>query len=384
MLKDKDLLWVDTTIQKITEKMNSVRARSADKLPATAVDGVHDDRSQGDYPVDDGINWWTNGFWAGIMWQIYHMTQDSKYEETATRTEVWLDQAFDQYLGLHHDVGFMWLPSAVANYRITGSVDAKKRALHAANLLAGRFNINGRFIRAWNDIPGQESDTRGWAIIDCLFNIPLLYWASQETNDPRYEQIAMAHADTVLASFIRNDGSVEHIVEFDPNTGEKIKVHGGQGYREGSSWTRGQAWALYGMWISYKHTKRQEYLDAAKRVAHYFISNIPDTGLIPIDFRQPQSPELEDDTAAAIAACGLIEISKEVPRMEKNLYLNAAIKLLKTLDDKRCNYDLETDTFLTHCSGSYHEKRYHYPLVYADYYYIEAFLKLKGCDVFIW
>ena len=111
-----------------------------------------------------------------------------------------MDRCFEEFYGLHHDVGFMWLPTSVANYKVTKNPESRKRALHAANLLAGRFNLAGGFIRAWNDV--EDYDTRGWAIIDCMFNIPLLYWASEETGDPRFKQIAMKHADTAMTAFV--------------------------------------------------------------------------------------------------------------------------------------------------------------------------------------
>ena len=159
-------------------------------------------------------------------------------------------------------MGFMFLPTAVADYKLTGNARSRKTALHAANLLAGRFNPAGGFIRAWNQ--SEDKDTRGWAIIDSMLNISLLYWASEETKDPRFRKIAMMHADTTKAHFVRPDGSVKHIVEFDPETGEAVRSYGGQGYKEGSSWTRGQGWAVYGFVISYLHTGKQEYLDTAK------------------------------------------------------------------------------------------------------------------------
>lgn len=279
--------WASTTAARFEHKLRAVRERSAEKIPNRAVDGVHNNKADGgSYTPDDGLCWWTNGFWAGMLWQAYHATHDDRYAEIARYTERRLDEAFNIYLGLHHDVGFMWLPSAVADYRLTGDADARRRGLHAAQLLAGRFNPAG-YIRAWNDIPGSDSDTRGWAIIDCLFNIPLLYWASEETKDPRFKKIAMTHADTVAANFIRADGSVRHIVEFDPETGAFVRDYGGQGYAQGSSWTRGQTWALYGFVMSYKHTGAVRYLAMAQKVAEYFIAHIPADGRIPVDFCQP-------------------------------------------------------------------------------------------------
>jgi unsaturated chondroitin disaccharide hydrolase len=383
MLQKQDQQWVASVIQKFTTKLDWVSDKSKLKIPYMSVNGTHDDRASENPSGSeaDGICWWTNGFWGGLMWLMHHETGNGKYAETAAIPEGYLDRAFQEFYGLHHDVGFMWLPTSVTNYRVTGNPESRKRALHAANLLAGRFNLAGRFIRAWNDL--DEGDTRGWAIIDCMFNIPLLYWATEETGDPRYKQIAMAHADTAMTAFVRPDGSVNHIVEFDPFQGGVVRTYGGQGYGEGSSWTRGQTWALYGFMMSYKHTGKDDYLQTAKRVAHYFMANIPENGVIPVDFRQPAEPALEDDTAAAIAACGLIEIAKAVPEAEQAMYLNATMKLLYALEP-RCDWTEENDSIMLRGSEAYFRSRHHHPIIYGDYYFLEALLKLKGNDLYLW
>ncbi|MGG6312357.1 glycoside hydrolase family 88 protein [Paenibacillus macerans] len=383
MLIVNEFDWINEVMNKLKLKMEWVSEKSRDKIPYTTLNGVHDDRSayNPSKTVADGINWWTNGYWAGMMWLMYHETGDDKYKDIAAVSEKKLDQCFADYYGLHHDVGFMWLPTSVANYKVTRNAESRKRALHAANLLAGRFNLAGGFIRAWNDL--DEGDTRGWAIIDCMLNIPLLYWASEETGDPRFAQIAVKHADTTMQAFVRRDGSVNHIVEFDPTNGGVIRTYGGQGYEEGSSWTRGQSWGLYGFMMSYRYTGKQEYLDTAKRIAHYFIANIPEDGIIPVDFRQPPEPKLEDDTAAAIAACGLIELAKSVGEHEKDLYLKSAVKLLKTLD-LRCDWTDRTDALIQYGSASYHAKHHHHPIIYGDFYFMEAIFKLKRNDLYLW
>lgn len=386
MLEQKDRLWAKETAEKICTKLEWLSEKSADKIPYTTVDGTHDNRADGKagYRADDGICWWTNGFWGGMLWLMYHETKEERYARIARRSEELLDGALEKFYGLHHDVGFMWLPTAVADSRLTGNADARRRGLHAASLLAGRFNPAGRFIRSWNDIPGSEDDTRGWVIIDSMFNIPLLYWASEETKDPRFRQIAMLHADTVMKHFVRPDGSVRHIVEFNPESGEMVCDYGGQGYCQGSSWTRGQAWGLYGFMMSYIHTGKEEYLNTSKRIAHYFISNIPEDGHIPVDFRQPAEPFWEDSTAAAVAACGLIEIARHVGELERGMYLNAALKLLKTLARDRCRWDKDCDNILEKCTAAYHDKAHEFSIIYGDYYFMEAIFKLKGNDVFLW
>ncbi|WP_235775356.1 glycoside hydrolase family 88 protein [Paenibacillus sinensis] len=340
------------------------------------MNGVFDDMSEKD------ICWWTNGFWGGMMWQIYNATGDSLYKQIAVDNERKLDENLMKDKGMDHDSGFKWLPTAVANYRLTGNEESRNRGLLAANNLAGRFNPAGRFIRAWND--NGDGSTAGWAIIDCMMNLPLLYWAYAQTKDPRFLQIATMHADTAEKFFVRGDGSVNHIMEFDPVTGEVVRAFGGQGYEEGSSWTRGQAWAIYGFVLSYIHTQKEEYLNTAKRIANYYIANIPDNGFIPVDFRQPRESMLEDSTAAAIAACGLLEIEKAVMEEEKHVYYKAALKLLKTLANERCNWDEDIDYILEKCTAAYHDDKHEFSIIYGDYYFIEAIWKLTGKEVFIW
>lgn len=384
---DEKTQWILDIEKKIDEKMKWVSIKSRNKIPSTTYNGIHDDKGAmtQTYVADDGINWWTNGFWSGIMWLMYHKTGEKNYVEIANMVEEKLDRCFSIYTGLHHDVGFMWILSSVANYKLTNNRESKKRALHAANLLAGRFNPIGKFIRAWNDdeTDGHE-DRRGWAIIDCMLNLSLLYWASEETKDPRFKQIAIMHADTVSKYFIRDNGSVNHIVEFNAETGDFVKSHGGQGYSATSSWTRGQAWAIYGFVISFKHTQKKEYLDIAKKVADYFISKIPENGIIPVDFEQPIDPAWEDSAAAAIAAGGLIELSKIMEVENGSMYLTEANRILKNLGNSRCDWTKDNDCIILNCSGAYHYKEHHYSLIYADYYFIEAIFKLIEKDLFVW
>ena len=366
------------TLAKTMEKLSWVSESAKEKIPYTTINGVYDDRASMDMSKcdrADGINWWCNGFWAGMLWMMYSQTHDERYADIARLTERKLDACFDLFYGLHHDVGFMWMPSAVNDYRLTGDKDARRRAFHAATLLAGRFNPVGRFIRAWNDLPSR-------AIIDCMLNIPILYWASEELGDPRFRQIAMMHADTVMKTFIRENGSVRHIVEFDPNTGDVVCDYGGQGYAQGSSWTRGQAWGLYGFMMSYAHTGEQRYLDTAIRIAKYFIANIPEDGLIPVDFDQPAEPDWHDDTAAAIAACGLLDIAKAVE--DGDVYREAAEKLLCALGEHHCDFSHDTESILQKCSGAYHSAEHEFSIIYGDFFFLEALLKCQGNDHYMW
>ncbi|SFR88444.1 glycoside hydrolase family 88 protein [Anaeromicropila populeti] len=371
-----EIKWAKLVAEKIIKKVSIVAERNKDKIPYTTVEGKFDDQSI------TNICWWTNGFWGGIMWQLYHASKNELFRQIAEENEEKLDQNLMEPQGLDHDNGFKWLPTAVANYRLTGSQKSRNRGLLAANHLAGRFNLSGTFIRAWNDY--GDSNNAGLAIIDCMMNLPLLYWASEEINDPRFRQIAVMHADMAEKFFIKQDGSAHHIVEFNPETGEFVKTYGGQGFCEGSSWTRGQAWAIYGFALSYLHTKKQSYLDTAKKVADYFISHIPVSGFVPVDFFQPEDCNLEDSTASAIAACGLLELQKMVSLEEKKIYYKTAIQMLQTLEKSRCNWDEDSDNILERCTAAFHDKTHEFSIIYGDYFFIEAIWKLNGQEIFIW
>lgn len=364
--------WINDVWDKINKKLMRVAVERRGTLPYTTDEnGKYNDKF-----LDD-VCWWTNGFWPGMMWLMYDATKNEEYRLTAENAEELLDKAFEVYDGLHHDVGFMWHLSSGANYRLTGNRASYVRNMMAANILAARYNLKGGYIRAWN------GDRIGYAIIDCMMNIPLLYWASKETGDDRYKYIAMSHADKTLKNHIREDGSVHHIVNYNPENGEIIDFKSGQGYAVGSSWSRGQSWGLYGFTLSYMHTKDERYLDTAKKIANYFVASCSDDWLPKSDFRSPKEPVLYDASAGLIAACGLIELSRVVPENEKDLYYNAALNFIKAIVDNFADWSDETDAIVTHCSEFYNAQK-HLTLVYADFFLVEAINKLKGFDTFLW
>lgn len=383
--------WVEDALRRIREKMAWVSEKNKDKIPyRTDESGNYDDRSDpsGDWRGDDGINWWTNGFWGGMMWLMYQDTGEARYAQIARISEEKLDRCFREFYGLHHDVGFMYLLTAAADWRLTGNPESRKRALHAAALLAGRFHPAGGYIRAWNDpAEGDTRDTRGWTIIDSMLNINLLYWASEETGDPGFRQIAMLHADTVREHFVREDGSVRHIVEFDPETGRRVRELGGQGYAEGSAWTRGQGWAVYGFVLSYLHTQKRKYLETARRVADYIVSVLPESYLLPVDFRQPEYPAWEDSCGACVIACGLLEISqclREEDAAAAVVYRNAAVRILEAITRLRADFSSTCDAIVQNCSAAYHCEEHHITMSYADYFYMEGIRKIIGGTELLW
>lgn len=380
--------WLEGVYDKLLIKMKAECARVGTDIPySPGEDGMYHDT--------EDITGWTNGFWPGMLWQMYHATGDEAYRAVAEGVERRLEVVLNDPEALGHDLGFMFLQSSVANYRKTGDREARRRGLLAAAELAARYNLDGKFIRAWVGPRDSEQgrkmgggDIRGWMIIDSMMNLPLLYWASQELDDPRYYKIAVSHAKTAQQYIVRPDGSCNHIVAFDPDTGEYLNSPGGQGYGQGSSWSRGQSWAVYGFALSYRHTQDPSFLDTAKRCAHYCIANMAVTDWLPlVDYRQPAQPVKYDSTAAVITACGLLEIAGHVEENEARFYTEAAYRILRACEARFADWDPARDSILTGGTYFYHDptgKNTEVPIIYADYFLIEAVLRLKGKELFEW
>lgn len=353
-------------MKRLEPKVDRMIQQMGSKVPHFAgADGKYDDIN---------VEWWTTGFWPGILWIMYDMTGKEHYKEAAWRWDEELEQWFIKSTEeLHHDVGFQFLSTAVIKYKITGDADGKRRGIEAANYLAGRFNPVGQFIRAWNE------DKHGWAIIDCMLNISILFWASEETGDPRYRHIAVAHAKTTIKYGIREDGSTNHIISFDPETGEFIESFGGQGLAPDSTWSRGNSWALHGFANTYRYTGNPIFLTAAKNIAHYFIAALPEDHVPYWDFRLESLEGMSrDSSAAAIAASGLLEIADAVPAGEKRLYKDAAERILQSLTENYATWDQpEHEAILLHGTSS-GISNIDVSLIYGDYYYVEAIAKLNG------
>ncbi len=364
--------WLERVKQRLEKKMRFAAelAQQHDYIPYTT--------ENGDWKKET-IDWWTNGFWGAEMWQMALMTGDAFFRQAAVRAETMMDAALRDFKVLHHDVGFMWLIQSGVRFALEGNQDSYDRTALCANLLAARFNPNG-FIRAWNG-KGEE----GLAIIDCMMNLPLLYWASRQTGDPRFALMAMRHADTAMQCFVRSDGSCNHQVYFDPCTGEYLRSPGGQGYESGSSWSRGQAWALYGFALSYMMTGKQAYLDTAMRVAGYVISCIGKTSYIArCDFRAPEEPVVLDNAASAIIASGLLVLADLAPTQQQ-AYAQAACSILLALERDYGDFTNDQPAILTECAAMYHGTQHHHMTMnYADYYFIEAVHRLMGNKMLFW
>lgn len=330
-------------------------------------------------------NQWTNGFWTGELWLAYENTNKEAFrKEALLHVRSFLERIEQEIETDTHDLGFLYSPSCVAAYKLTGSLEAKKAALMAADKLASRFREKGQFIQAWGPL-GEEGNYR--LIIDCLLNLPLLYWASEETKDPIYAALANAHLETALKVLVRPDYSTFHTYYFDRKTGNPLLGATHQGYSADSAWARGQAWGIYGTALSYRYTKKESCLELFDHVTDYFLNHLPEN-LIPywdFTFTDP-SPEPRDSSALAIAVCGLLEMADHVSDTAfRSRCIHTAKQLMKALTDScAAKTPLESNGQLLH--GLYGRKTPHNDCIdhgidecnlWGDYYYVEALTRLS-------
>jgi len=316
---------------------------------------------------------WLSGFIGGELWYLYEMTGNS---ELKTRALQHADQMIE-YAGIDytHDMGFIFLPTCVKSYEMTGERKYCDAAIQAADMLIKRFNEQGQFIRAWGKL--GSDDRAGLMIIDTMMNLELLFWAARETGDYPYYEIAYRHALTAMKESIRSDGSSFHVVEFDPESGKVLKKFTHQGYSDESTWARGQAWGINGFTTAYNYTKDERFLKIAQMMADYFIDHLPDDKVPYWDLTLSGDDVNRDASAAAIAASGLYKLSESVyDKGAKQKYTSIADgiteNLLKSYLFNKSSREKE-EGILLHTVYHHHKKwgvDESYPP--GDYYMIEA------------
>ncbi len=371
-----DLSWANQAWSDIVNKVKLTSNEMTVDFPSMTANGIYSDTH---------APWaWVVGFWPGLLWLLYEKENFEPFKTIAIDRENKMDQPLEEYVNIHHDVGFMWQLTSIKHYELLGNQESKTRALKAASHLSSRFNISGNFITAWNKNDVSSADPRGLSIIDSMMNLPILYWAAEQLNAPRFALIAKAHADTVLKEFIRTDGSVRHMVEFDYLNGSVKSYHSGQGYSVESAWSRGASWAVHGFALSYKYTGEEKYLQAAMKTADFFLSQLPKDNVPHWDFRAPFSHSTPRDTsAAACAACGMLLISELVSDQTiSDKYLNAASDMLHSMTKRYTTFDQPEEQGIL-VGGAFNvpkELGVNCSLIYGDYYYVEAISKLVDIE----
>lgn len=314
---------------------------------------------------------WTTGFWPGMLWLAYDITGDEAFHRAAAGHVASFADRADRDVDMdHHDMGFLYTLSCTTAWRADRDATARRVALIAAEHLMDRVLEPAGIIQAWGDLSDPEQ--QGRTIIDSLMNLPLLYWATDTTGDPRYAAAAVRHARQLAAHIVRPDDSTFHTFYWDVETGAPLRGRTDQGYADDSCWARGQAWGIYGFTLNHLATGDAEFLETARRCADYFLAHLPADGIPFWDLGFGDgSDHLRDSSAAAIAVCGLDELAA-VTGDER--YRIAAGRILSALAaDDTPTPGSDADCLLLH--GVYH---WHAKIgmdegnLWGDYYYLEA------------
>ncbi|CAN7243878.1 glycoside hydrolase family 88 protein [Paenibacillus sp. LjRoot56] len=323
---------------------------------------------------------WTTSFWTGMLWLAYEVTGEAKYRACAEIHVNSFIERIQQRSDIEtHDLGFLYTLSCVAAYRLTGNDAAKQGALEAADRLMDRYWEQAGIIQAWGNL--QDPKQQGRIIIDCTNNLPLLYWASEVTGEPRYAEAAVKHVEQTARHIVREDASTYHTFYFDVATGQPRFGRTSGGYSDESCWARGQAWGIAGLPLTYSYQHDEQYLHLSKKLANYFLNRLPVDQVPYWDLSLNGAGVPRDSSAAAIAATGILEMSRHLPLSDpdKRAYEGAAIAIVRSLTD---SYTAAQEPS---CTGVLLHAVYSVPQnmgvdecnLWGDYYYFEALVRLR-------
>lgn len=351
---------------------------------------TQDESENGRYILAGNIRW-TAGFLTGVLWIAYELTGEQKYRELAEKhVESFIDRINKKSYVEHHDMGFLYSLSCVSAYKLTGNMRARQAALDAAEHLSHRFIPKGEFINAWADLSDVESLRNGnnFLIIDCLFNIPLLYWATEETGNEKYSIIAKKHLATTVKYILREDGSSFHRYIFDYDTGKPLYGATAQGASDDSCWARGQAWGIGGFALNYKDTKNEDDIKCFKKVLDYYLAHLPKDKVPFWDLIFTDGDdEPRDSSSAVIVICAIMEMAKYLPEDDADMirYKKAAGEMFNSIiDNYAASYDMDCDGLILHGTGSKpHNMGVDECTVWGDYFYMEAIIRsLKDWEIY--
>lgn len=357
---------IDLVIKQIDANMEYFK----EKFPSSAT-------KNNQYGIIENIEW-TDGFWTGLLWLAYEYTGDEKYRELADKNVASFKNRVEKDIELdHHDLGFLYSLATVSGYKLTGSEDAREASIKAANKLISRYQEKGEFIQAWGEL-GSKDHYR--FIIDCLLNIPLLYWASDETGDAKYRNIANKHFVTSCNNVIRDDASAFHTFYMDNETGKHLRGVTRQGYSDDSAWARGQAWGVYGIPLNYRYTRNESCFNLYEGMTNYFLNRLPKDNVCYWDLIFNDGDDhSKDSSAAAIAVCGMHEMNKYLPEVDENkeVYKYAMHNILRSLMENYMNPEIEPGKpVLLHGVYSWHSgKGVDEGNIWGDYFFLEALIR---------
>jgi unsaturated chondroitin disaccharide hydrolase len=340
------------------------------------VEGAHYRLAENDH--------WLAGFWPGLLWLAYTATGDQGLRVHAEALLPGFRERLDRGVHITHDLGFLFTLSSRAQWQVTGDRAARGLALQAAERLLGRYRTAGRYIQAWGPV-GDPAEV-GRMIIDTMMNLPLLFWAAQQSGEVRYEKVAVAHACTSLRYLLRPDGATYHTFFLDQESGKPVGPRTHQGYGDDSLWARGQAWAIYGYTVAAEWCGEVRFLEAAQRAARRFVAELPPGGVPWWDLRLPPGATIYlDSSAGAIAAAGMLRLAWLSTGELRSELERAASELLGALITTCAETDPEAQGLLRH--GTYHAHKgwgVDSYFICGDYFYLEALLAAEGVAPDFW
>lgn len=319
---------------------------------------------------------WCAGFWPGILWYDYEYTNDPAIRQeaekfTASLEYLTYEPAYD------HDLGFLMFCSYGNGYRLTRNESYRQAILRSAEALSALFNPKVGTMLSW---PRNVAMFGGHnTIMDNMINLEMLFWAAKNGGDKKLYDMAVSHADTTMKYHFRPDYTSYHVTVYDTLTGEFVKGVTHQGYDDNSMWARGQAWAIYGYTVVYRETKEPRFLDFVQKVADVYLEHLPDDYVPYWDFNDPAIPYApRDASAACVVASALLELSGYVSPEKGQEYKKAAVCMLESLSSDKYRSGKSKPAFLLHSTGNYpSHSEIDAAIIYADYYYIEALMRLK-------
>jgi unsaturated chondroitin disaccharide hydrolase len=309
---------------------------------------------------------WCEGFLGGMLWILARHTGELWWRERAEHYSLLVEhRKTDRDV---HDLGFLFLPTWKEWYDATGDPDKNRVLIQAGRTLALRFQPQGRYLRSF---VAPES-----LFIDIMMNVGIIFYAAEQTKDQALWRVATEHCLTTRRFLVRGDGSTSHEGLFNLQTGEFLRQATHQGWRNDSSWARGQTWALYGFTTAYLYTQEARFLDTARRCAEFYLARTPAHGVPPNDWEEPNPTHQYESSAAAIAAAGLLELAGAVPDpTESERYQTHAFTILDTLlgPEFLANETPGWDGILKH--GIYHERKklgVDESVMWGEYFFLSA------------
>lgn len=318
---------------------------------------------------------WTSGFFAGNLWQLHQLTGNSSFLKRAEKWTAFLEKEKDNK-GTH-DTGFKIFCSFGEGYAVSTNEHYKDVIVASAKTLCTRYNSTVGSLRSW------DFNKDVWefpVIVDNMMNLELLFEATKISGDSTYHTIAVSHANTTLKNHFREDNSSYHVVVYDTLSGSVNQKVTHQGLSDNSAWARGQAWGIYGFTMAYRYTKNPAYLKQAQESINFYLNHpkLRADGIPYWDFDDPKIPNAPRDVSAAtIIASACYELANYTTGANYVAYADKVLATLQTAD-YILSPDIDTPFILNHSTGHWPKKdEMDGPIVYADYYFLEALLRQK-------